>query len=101
MEPALRLRGVTKTFGAPRAVDGLDPDVPRGATCGVIGPSGAGKTTCIRLIRSCGAAAMKSGKAQKCRWLLPKRAESTSLVAAHRSRHRYCARHGDTLGHPR
>ena len=34
MEPALRLRGVTKTFGATRAVDRLDLDVPRGATYG-------------------------------------------------------------------
>jgi ABC-2 type transport system ATP-binding protein len=52
MEPALRLRNVTKTFGATRAVDGLDLDVRRGATYGVIGPSGAGKTTTIRLIMS-------------------------------------------------
>jgi ABC-2 type transport system ATP-binding protein len=52
MESALRLRGVTKTFGATRAVDRLDLDVPRGATYGFIGPSGAGKTTCIRMIMS-------------------------------------------------
>jgi ABC-2 type transport system ATP-binding protein len=52
METALRLRGVTKTFGATRAVDRLDLDVPRGATYGFIGPSGAGKTTCIRMIMS-------------------------------------------------
>ena len=52
MEPALRLRNVTKTFGTTRAVDGLDLDVRRGATYGVIGPSGAGKTTTIRLIMS-------------------------------------------------
>ena len=52
MESALRLRGVTKTFGTTRAVDELDLEVPRGATYGFIGPSGAGKTTCIRMIMS-------------------------------------------------
>jgi ABC-2 type transport system ATP-binding protein len=52
MEPALRLERLTKTFGATRAVDGLDLVVPRGTTCGFIGPSGAGKTTCIRIIMS-------------------------------------------------
>ena len=52
MESALRLRGVTKSFGSTRAVDALDLDVPRGATYGFIGPSGAGKTTCIRMIMS-------------------------------------------------
>jgi ABC-2 type transport system ATP-binding protein len=52
MEPALRLERLTKTFGATRAVDELDLVVPRGATYGFIGPSGAGKTTCIRIIMS-------------------------------------------------
>jgi ABC-2 type transport system ATP-binding protein len=50
MDPALRLRHLTKTFGTTRAVDDLDFVVPRGATYGFIGPSGAGKTTCIRMI---------------------------------------------------
>src|SRR5919106_117951 len=52
MEPALRLRRLTKTFGEVRAVDELDLVVPRGSTYGVIGPSSAGKTTCIRMIMS-------------------------------------------------
>ena len=52
MEPAVRLERLTKTFGATRAVDDLNLVVPRGATYGFIGPSGAGKTTCIRIIMS-------------------------------------------------
>ena len=50
MDPALRLQRLTKTFGDTRAVDEMDLVVPRGATYGFIGPSGAGKTTCIRMI---------------------------------------------------
>lgn len=52
MDAALRLQQLTKTFGTTRAVDELDLVVPRGATYGFIGPSGAGKTTCIRMIMS-------------------------------------------------
>jgi energy-coupling factor transporter ATP-binding protein EcfA2 len=47
---AIDLRGVTKTFGALKAVDNLDLTVPRGAIYGFIGPNGAGKTTTIRMI---------------------------------------------------
>src|SRR5687767_10469247 len=52
MDPALRLQRLTKTFGATRAVDELNLVVPRGSTYGFIGPSGAGKTTAIRMIMS-------------------------------------------------
>jgi ABC-2 type transport system ATP-binding protein len=52
MEPALVLRDVRKSFGATKAVDGINLTVPRGALYGVIGPNGAGKTTCIRMIMS-------------------------------------------------
>jgi ABC-2 type transport system ATP-binding protein len=49
---AIDLRGVTKTFGALKAVDHLDLAIPRGAIYGFIGPNGAGKTTTIRMIMS-------------------------------------------------
>jgi ABC-2 type transport system ATP-binding protein len=48
----LKLQGVEKTFSGQRAVTALDLAVPRGETCGLIGPSGAGKTTSIRIIMS-------------------------------------------------
>jgi ABC-2 type transport system ATP-binding protein len=52
VEPALRLHNLTKTFGSTRAVQDLSLVVPQGAMYGFIGPSGAGKTTCIRMIMS-------------------------------------------------
>ena len=52
MEAAIKLTGVTKTFGTMTALYGLDLEIPRGALYGFIGPNGAGKTTTIRLIMS-------------------------------------------------
>ncbi len=43
----LDVRGLTKSFGALRATDGIDFDVREGETHAVIGPNGAGKTTFI------------------------------------------------------
>jgi ABC-2 type transport system ATP-binding protein len=48
----LKLQGVEKSFGEQHAVSALDLAVAKGETCGLIGPSGAGKTTTIRLIMS-------------------------------------------------
>ena len=45
MDPAIRMTGVTKTFGRTTAVAELDLEVPRGGLYGFIGPNGAGKTT--------------------------------------------------------
>src|SRR5438067_1299691 len=49
-EPAIRLRGVVKRYGAITAVDGLDLDVPMGTCVGLLGPNGAGKSTTMRLL---------------------------------------------------
>ena len=52
MDPAIRMTGVTKTFGRTTAVADLDLAVPRAGLYGFIGPNGAGKTTTIRMIMS-------------------------------------------------
>jgi daunorubicin/doxorubicin transport system ATP-binding protein len=47
---AVQASGLVKTFGATRAVDGVDLAVPAGSVYGVLGPNGAGKTTTIRML---------------------------------------------------
>ena len=59
-EDAIRFEGVTKTFGALRAVDRLTLAVRSGEMFGLIGPDGAGKTTAIRL--ACGLLAPDAGR---------------------------------------
>ena len=46
----MSLRGVVKTFGPLRAVDGLDLDVRAGTCLGLLGPNGAGKSTTMKLL---------------------------------------------------
>jgi len=48
--PAIRVDGLTRAFGATRAVDELSIEVPRGIIFGFLGPNGAGKTTTINLL---------------------------------------------------
>jgi ABC-2 type transport system ATP-binding protein len=44
----VEVRGLTKTFGSVRAVDGLSFTVEPGSLTGFLGPNGAGKTTTMR-----------------------------------------------------
>jgi ABC-2 type transport system ATP-binding protein len=48
--PAILVEGLTKSFGAVRALRGIDLSVPRGTVLGVLGPNGAGKTTAVRIL---------------------------------------------------
>ncbi|PRH76939.1 daunorubicin/doxorubicin resistance ABC transporter ATP-binding protein DrrA [Streptomyces solincola] len=47
---AVEVRGLVKTYGATRALDGVDLDVREGTVLGVLGPNGAGKTTLVRCL---------------------------------------------------
>jgi len=46
----IRVQGLTKHFGAKRAVDGISFGVNRGEVLGFLGPNGAGKSTTMRMI---------------------------------------------------
>ncbi len=48
--PKIRLRGVRKSFGPKRVLDGIDLDVPAGESMVVIGGSGSGKSVTIKCI---------------------------------------------------
>ena len=50
MTAVIETRGLTKTYGTVRALDGLDLSIPRGGVYGVLGPNGAGKSTLFRVL---------------------------------------------------
>ncbi|MBU3751001.1 MAG: ABC transporter ATP-binding protein [Mycobacterium sp.] len=50
MTSALRIRSLTKIFDRTPVIDGLDLDIASGGTTAVVGRSGCGKTTLLRII---------------------------------------------------
>jgi len=48
--PAISVRGLVKSYGDVRALDGIDLEAERGTVLGVLGPNGAGKTTAVRVL---------------------------------------------------
>ncbi|OYX19844.1 MAG: ABC transporter ATP-binding protein [Brevundimonas diminuta] len=50
MTSVIETNGLTKTYGAVRALDGLSLSIPRGGVYGVLGPNGAGKSTLFRIL---------------------------------------------------
>jgi len=58
----IRVSGLTKDYGARRAIDNLTFDAQRGEILGFLGPNGAGKTTTMRILT--GYMPPTSGKAE-------------------------------------
>ena len=73
-ELAIEARGLSKHFGAVRAVSSLDLDVPRGQIYGFLGPNGSGKSTTIRML--CGLLTPTEGSARVLETEVPEDAKS-------------------------
>ncbi|MBO0779520.1 MAG: sugar ABC transporter ATP-binding protein, partial [Ktedonobacteraceae bacterium] len=52
--PRLQLRGISKSFGAVRALNNVDFEVYAGEVVGLVGDNGAGKSTLIKVIAGVG-----------------------------------------------
>ncbi|WP_230981256.1 ABC transporter ATP-binding protein [Echinicola salinicaeni] len=62
--PIIKLEGLTKCYGAFKAVNGLDLSINKGEIFGLLGPNGAGKTTTILMMM--GLTEPTEGKAHVC-----------------------------------
>lgn len=50
MTLAIRARGLMKSYGDVKALQGVDLDVEQGTVVGLLGPNGAGKTTVVKVL---------------------------------------------------
>jgi polar amino acid transport system ATP-binding protein len=48
--PLVRIRGLSKSFGPHRVLDGVNLDIPAGSVTVLLGPSGSGKSTLLRCV---------------------------------------------------
>jgi len=59
---AVEVEGLTRTFGARKALDNVTFELPEGAFLSIFGPNGAGKTTLVKVLTTL--TAPSSGKAR-------------------------------------
>jgi ABC-2 type transport system ATP-binding protein len=71
---AIRARGLSKSFGALKAVDGVDLSVQRTQVYGFLGPNGSGKSTTIRML--CGLLTPSAGEIDVLGLSIPREAET-------------------------
>lgn len=51
LTPAIRVRGLSKSYGDKQVLTGLDLTVAAGTTLALLGPNGAGKTTTVEILQ--------------------------------------------------
>jgi len=76
-ELAIQAHKLCKNFGAVKAVQSLDLEVPRSRIYGFLGPNGSGKTTAIRML--CGLLTPTSGDINVLGYSIPDEAEALRL----------------------
>jgi len=70
---AIKVRGLSKSFGPVNAVVNLDLQVPRSTIYGFLGPNGSGKSTTIRML--CGLIIPTAGEIEVLGYAIPEQAE--------------------------
>ena len=48
--PAIDIKGLTKSYGELKALNGVNISIKKGEFFGLLGPNGAGKTTTINIL---------------------------------------------------
>jgi len=74
---AIHARGLSKAFGAVRAVNDLDLAIPRSRIYGFLGPNGSGKSTTIRML--CGLLTPDAGDIEVLGLRVPEQGEALRL----------------------
>lgn len=84
-DPILNVSHLSRAFGVTRAVDDVSLSITSGEIYGLVGPDGAGKTTCLRLI--CGALHLDQGQVAIDGFSIQRQAEQARAQIGYLSQH--------------